>query len=228
MHRRRDRPRTNVAKILPSAGLALLLYITPAKARAKPALPATSCNCVSWLSRQPSPLTDSPRRPLVDGTRVSSAFGPRINPVLSVPEFHEGNDVAAAFFSPIHALAGGVIKEATLKGTYGLFVSITHGPAYSTAYAHMAAIAPGIRPGVSIAAGEVIGFVGSTGASTGNHCHVESRVNGHPVDPDCHCLPSFPRPGLPVKRLIRTKSAPRKKSAHRSQNNPLRRAYEKR
>jgi murein DD-endopeptidase MepM/ murein hydrolase activator NlpD len=115
-------------------------------------------------------------------TRIASGFGSRIDPVYKVSKFHAGLDFAAPQGTPIYATADGRVKEANSEaGGYGNHVVINHGYCYETLYGHMVRIKA--HSGQSIKRGEVIGWVGSTGKSTGPHCHYEVHKNGTPVDP---------------------------------------------
>jgi Peptidase family M23 len=117
-----------------------------------------------------------------DLTRIASGFGTRIDPVYKVPKFHAGLDFAAPIGTPIYATADGVVTDAGYNsGGYGNRVIIDHGYGYETLYGHMYRIKT--RVGAKIKRGEVIGYVGSTGKSTGPHCHYEVHRSGNPVDP---------------------------------------------
>jgi murein DD-endopeptidase MepM/ murein hydrolase activator NlpD len=117
-----------------------------------------------------------------DLTRIASGFGTRIDPVYKVPKFHAGLDFTAPIGTPIYATADGIITDAGYNsGGYGNRVVIDHGFGYETLYGHMYRIKA--REGQRIKRGEVIGYVGSTGKSTGPHCHYEVHRNGTPVDP---------------------------------------------
>ncbi len=115
-------------------------------------------------------------------TRIASGFGTRIDPVYKVAKFHAGLDFAAPQGTPIYATADGRVTEADFNaGGYGNHVVINHGFGYETLYGHMYRIKA--RVGQEVKRGEVIGYVGSTGKSTGPHCHYEVHKNGHPIDP---------------------------------------------
>lgn len=117
-----------------------------------------------------------------DLRRIASGFGYRIDPVYKVTKFHAGLDFTAPQGTPIYATADGVVKEASYNaGGYGNHVVINHGYGYETLYGHMYKIKA--RAGQSVKRGEVIGYVGSTGKSTGPHCHYEVHKSGQPVDP---------------------------------------------
>jgi murein DD-endopeptidase MepM/ murein hydrolase activator NlpD len=113
---------------------------------------------------------------------VASGFGYRIDPVYKVTKMHAGLDFTAPTGTPIYATADGKIKLASYNtGGYGNHVVINHGYGYETLYGHMVRIKA--RPGQSVKRGDIIGWVGSTGKSTGPHCHYEVHKNGTPVDP---------------------------------------------
>ena len=117
-----------------------------------------------------------------DLTRIASGFGTRIDPVYKVPKFHAGLDFTAPVGTPIYATADGIVTDAGFNaGGYGNRVVINHGYGYETLYGHMYRIK--VRAGQKIKRGEVIGYVGSTGKSTGPHCHYEVHKGGQPVDP---------------------------------------------
>ncbi len=117
-----------------------------------------------------------------DLSHIASGFGYRIDPVYKVAKFHAGLDFAAPIGTPIYATADGIIKEADFNaGGYGNHVVIDHGYGYETLYGHMFKVK--VHAGEAVKRGEVIGWVGSTGKSTGPHCHYEVHKNGQPVDP---------------------------------------------
>ncbi len=123
------------------------------------------------------------RKPLTVVARISSQFGWRVHPILGYRRLHPGVDYAAPRGTPILAAGNGVIERAGPSSGYGNFTLIKHTNGYETAYGHQTAFAKGIAPGVSVRQGQIIGYVGSTGLSTGPHLHFEIRVNGQPVDP---------------------------------------------
>ena len=116
-------------------------------------------------------------------TRVSSGFSMRLHPISGQWKAHKGVDFAAVSGTPIRASGDGVVESASPSGGYGNLVVLRHWSNYSTAYAHMSRFAPGIRKGSKVRQGEVIGYVGSTGWSTGPHLHYEFRVNNEARDP---------------------------------------------
>jgi len=117
-------------------------------------------------------------------SRISSGFSMRVHPLSGKWKAHKGVDYAASMGTPIRAAADGTIDFAGNSGGYGNQVVVKHWSAYSTAYAHMSRIAPGMRKGAKVSQGQVIGYVGSTGWSTGPHLHYEFRVAGQAQDPN--------------------------------------------
>ena len=114
-------------------------------------------------------------------TRIASGFGFRIHPIYGIPKMHNGLDFTAPQGTPIYATGDGVVTTAGESSGTGNHVVINHGYGYETVYMHMVRIKA--RVGQHVKRGEVIGWVGTTGASTGPHCHYEVHVNGRPVDP---------------------------------------------
>jgi murein DD-endopeptidase MepM/ murein hydrolase activator NlpD len=122
------------------------------------------------------------RKPVNDGI-MRSGFGSRKHPVLGYTKMHTGVDWAAALGTPIYAAGNGAIEKAGWESGYGKYIRIKHNYGYETAYGHMTAFARGIEPGTKVHQGQLIGYVGSTGLSTGPHVHYEIIVNGRLVDP---------------------------------------------
>ncbi len=119
----------------------------------------------------------------VDGARMSSGFGMRRHPVLGYNKMHKGVDFAASRGTPIYAAGNGVIEKAGRNGGYGNYIRIRHKNGLKTAYAHMKKFAKGIKVGKYVEQGKVIGYVGTTGRSTGPHLHFEVLKNGKQVNP---------------------------------------------
>jgi len=128
------------------------------------------------------------RKPVAAGI-MRSGFGERNHPLLHYMKFHTGVDWAAPMGTPIFAAGNGVIDEIGLKGGYGKYVRIRHANGYQTAYGHMTAFARGLNVGSHVRQGQVIGFVGSTGLSTGAHVHFEILINDRFVNPMTIKLP---------------------------------------
>lgn len=119
----------------------------------------------------------------INGARLSSGFGMRRHPIQGYNRMHRGTDFAARTGTPILAAGDGVIQRASWFGGYGNYVRIRHSSQYDTAYGHMSRFARGIRPGVRVRQGQVIGYVGSTGQSTGPHLHYEVFHRGRQINP---------------------------------------------
>jgi murein DD-endopeptidase MepM/ murein hydrolase activator NlpD len=122
------------------------------------------------------------RKPIADGV-MRSGFGLRRHPILGYVKMHTGVDWAAPRGTPIYASGNGVIVKKGWESGYGKFIKISHNNGYESAYGHMSAYARGINEGVHVRQGQVIGFAGSTGLSTGSHLHFEIRINARFVDP---------------------------------------------
>jgi murein DD-endopeptidase MepM/ murein hydrolase activator NlpD len=126
----------------------------------------------------------------IDGARLSSRFGKRKHPILGYTRQHSGIDFAAPRGTPIYAAGDGSVVRASTFGGYGKYIKIRHNGTYSTAYAHLHGYARGIRSGTRVRQGQVIGYVGSTGRSTGPHLHYEIHRNGKAINPLGLKLPS--------------------------------------
>ena len=126
----------------------------------------------------------------INGARLSSPFGMRKHPIDGFNKMHKGTDFAAPMGTPIMASGDGVIKKAGWCGGGGNCVKIRHNSTYETVYAHMSKFARGIKSGVRVKQGQTIGYVGSTGKSTGPHLHYEVIVNGKKVNSQRLKLPS--------------------------------------
>ena len=125
-----------------------------------------------------------------NGARLSPPFGMRKHPIDGFNKMHKGTDFAAPLGTPIMASGSGIIKKAGWCGGGGNCVVIKHNSSYQTIYAHMSKFAKGIRNGVRVKQGQTIGFVGSTGKSTGPHLHYEVVFNGKKVNSQTLKLPS--------------------------------------
>jgi murein DD-endopeptidase MepM/ murein hydrolase activator NlpD len=122
------------------------------------------------------------RKPLTDGL-MRSGFGVRKHPILGYTKMHTGVDWAAPMGTPVFASGNGRIEKVGWESGYGKYIRIKHANGYETAYGHLTAYARGSKEGARVHQGQVIGFVGSTGLSTGSHLHYEIIVNGRFVDP---------------------------------------------
>lgn len=119
----------------------------------------------------------------VDGARLSSGFGKRRHPVLGYTKMHKGVDFAAPTGTPIYAAGDGLVVQAGANGGYGYYIRIKHNSDYATAYAHLSRFAQGIRAGKQVKQGQIVGYVGSTGRSTGPHLHYEILMRNAHVNP---------------------------------------------
>ena len=119
----------------------------------------------------------------ISGARISSGFGMRRHPILGYSKMHTGMDFAVPRGTPIRAAGAGVVKHAAWRGAYGRTVMIKHTNGYTTLYAHMSRVASGLKKGHRVQQGQVIGYVGSTGRSTGPHLHYEVRRGKKPINP---------------------------------------------
>lgn len=117
----------------------------------------------------------------VGGVGMSSGFGMRVHPVLGGRRQHKGIDLAAPVGTPIHASADGMVSKAEWFSSYGLYVSLEHGGTIQTRYGHMSRL--NVFAGQQVKKGDIIGYVGTTGRSTGPHLHYEVRIAGEAVNP---------------------------------------------
>ncbi|UMZ75175.1 Murein DD-endopeptidase MepM [Natranaerofaba carboxydovora] len=132
------------------------------------------------LAERQEELKHTPDYWPVEG-RISSSFGYRNSPITGARQFHDGIDIAAPHRTPVKAAANGRVQYASYRSGYGNLIVINHGYGYETHYAHLASF--DVDRGEEVEKGEVIGFVGNTGNSTGPHLHFEIHVNNSPVDP---------------------------------------------
>ena len=126
----------------------------------------------------------------IDGARISSGFGRRKHPILGYTKMHKGTDFAARSGTPIMAAGDGTIARIGWNGGYGRYIQIRHNGTYSTAYAHMKGFRGGLKQGSRVKQGQIIGYVGTSGRSTGPHLHYEVLKNGRQVNPRSIKLPT--------------------------------------
>ncbi|MGB0671998.1 MAG: M23 family metallopeptidase [Rhodospirillales bacterium] len=158
----------------------------------------------------------------INGARLSSGFGLRHHPILGYSKMHKGTDFAAPQGTPIYAAGDGTVDYAGRKGAYGNFIRISHVSGYSTAYAHMKSFARGMRKGRHVEQGQVIGYVGTTGRSTGPHLHFEIMVNGRQVNPMTVKMPSGRTlDGKELARFEKTRAATRQLWANLATTKPV-------
>jgi len=140
------------------------------------------------------PKGDSVRKALlrtpVDGAKITSGFGMRINPILGFSMMHKGVDFGAPVGTPIYAAGDGVVVQMGVVSGYGNYIRIKHTAKYATAYAHMSRYASGIHVGSHVRQGQVIAYVGMTGRATGPHLHYEVLVDGTQINPQSIKLPT--------------------------------------
>jgi len=141
-----------------------------------------------------NPKGDSVRKALlrtpVDGAKITSGFGMRINPILGFSMMHKGVDFGAPIGTPIYAAGDGVVVQMGVVSGYGNYIRIKHTARYATAYAHMSRYAGGIHVGSHVRQGQVIAYVGMTGRATGPHLHYEVLVDGKQINPQSIKLPT--------------------------------------
>ena len=126
----------------------------------------------------------------INGARLSSSFGMRKHPIDGYNKMHRGTDFAAALNTPIMASGDGIVSRAKWCGGGGNCIKIKHNSTYQTIYAHLNKFAKGIRAGIRVRQGQIIGYVGSTGKSTGPHLHYEVIKNGKKINSQTLKLPS--------------------------------------
>lgn len=126
----------------------------------------------------------------VDGARLTSRFGRRRHPILGYSRMHKGVDFGARSGTPVRAAGDGVIEKSSWNGGYGRYIRIRHNSTYKTAYAHLSGYARGIKAGAKVKQSQIIGYVGSSGRSTGPHLHYEVKKSGSHVNPLKLRLPS--------------------------------------
>ncbi|HXQ40385.1 MAG TPA: M23 family metallopeptidase [Candidatus Udaeobacter sp.] len=122
------------------------------------------------------------------GAPISSPFGWRLHPVFHVRLFHKGVDYEAMVGTPVRAAADGVVEDFGYRGNYGNYIRLRHTGSLETAYGHLLGFSPLLSPGASVRRGDVIGYVGSTGVSTGPHLYYEVLVDGRQIDPEGSAL----------------------------------------
>ena len=126
----------------------------------------------------------------INGARLSSSFGMRKHPILGFNKLHQGTDFAAARGTPIMASGNGVVEMAQKYKGYGNYILLKHNSTFKTAYAHLSKYGRNIRRGVRVSQGQIIGYVGSTGMSTGPHLHYEVIKNGKKINSQRLKLPT--------------------------------------
>ncbi len=153
----------------------------------------------SWEALDPKgpvaqPTVAIPSRVPLANMRMTSDYGMRDHPILGGRRNHKGIDLAAPIGTPVYATADGIVDKAEWFSSYGLYVQIEHGADLETRYAHMSRLA--VASGERVKKGDIIGYVGSTGRSTGPHLHYEVRIDGVAVNPVPYMLQAESTPAL--------------------------------
>ncbi|MDD3181778.1 MAG: peptidoglycan DD-metalloendopeptidase family protein [Alphaproteobacteria bacterium] len=138
---------------------------------------------VDYFNERGQSVKRSLLRTPVEGARITSGFGMRMHPLLGYSKMHKGVDFGAHTGTPIFAAGTGVVEKAMFNGSYGRYIRLRHNRRTQTAYAHMSRFAKNIYPGARVNQGDVIGFVGTSGRSTGPHLHYEVIVDSRQVNP---------------------------------------------
>ena len=145
---------------------------------------------IDYFNRKGKNVKKSILKTPLDGARISSSFGMRKHPISGFNKMHKGVDFAAPIGTPIYAGGNGIIEMLGVNGGYGKYIRIRHNNEYKTAYAHLSSYKKGISKGVRVNQGDIIGYVGSTGRSTGPHLHYEIIYQNKQVNPLKLKLPS--------------------------------------
>ncbi len=145
---------------------------------------------VDYFNREGKNVKKSILKTPLDGARISSSFGMRKHPISGFNKMHKGLDFAAPLGTPIYAGGNGVVEYIGRNGGYGKYIRLRHNNGYKTAYAHLSSYKKGISKGVRVDQGEIIGYVGSTGNSTGPHLHYEIIFQNKHINPLKLKLPS--------------------------------------
>ncbi|KRA80374.1 hypothetical protein ASD76_14435 [Altererythrobacter sp. Root672] len=147
----------------------------------------------SWRSMDTTGIATAPRTKVsipsmmpVNGVTMTSDYGMRVHPVLGGRRNHKGIDLAGPMGTPVYATADGVVSRAERFSSYGNYIQIEHGGELQTRYAHLSGYA--VAAGEQVTKGQLIGYIGTTGRSTGPHLHYEVRVSGEAVDPRPYML----------------------------------------
>ena len=145
---------------------------------------------IAYFTPEGKSIEKSLMRTPINGAKLTSRYGFRMHPILGFNHLHQGTDFAAPIGTPVMASGSGTVEYAGWKGGYGKFISIRHSSVYQTNYAHLQDYAKGIRRGAKVQQGQIIGYSGNTGSSTGPHLHYEVVVNGKKENSQTLKLPS--------------------------------------
>lgn len=149
-----------------------------------------SKNNISYFTPDGKSIEKALMKTPINGARLSSGFGFRKHPILGYNKLHQGTDFAARRGTPVMASGSGTVERASWFGAYGKYVRIRHNSTYKTAYAHLSKFGRNIKAGKKVRQGQIIGYVGSTGRSTGPHLHYEVLVNNKRINSQRLKLPS--------------------------------------
>lgn len=145
---------------------------------------------IAYFTPEGKSIEKSLMRTPINGAKLSSRYGFRIHPILGYNQMHQGTEFASAYRNPCNGLWSWHSWILRMESGYGKFISVRHSPVYQTNYAHLQDYAKGIRRGTKVQQGQVIGYLGSTGSSTGPHLHYEVIVNGRKENSQTLKLPS--------------------------------------
>ena len=145
---------------------------------------------IGYFTPEGKSIEKSLMRTPINGAKLTSRYGFRMHPILGFNHLHQGTDFAAPIGTPVMASGSGTVEYVGWKGGYGKYISIRHSAVYQTNYAHLQDYAKGIRRGAKVQQGQIIGYSGNTGSSTGPHLHYEVVVNGKKENSQTLKLPS--------------------------------------
>ena len=151
---------------------------------------ATRDGAIDYYNDRGESVRKALLRTPIDGARLTSRFGNRMHPILGFTAVHKGVDFGAPTGTPIQAAGDGIVEQVGWFGGYGNYIRIRHNAEYATAYAHMSHYSSGMRTGQRVRQGQVVGYVGTTGRSTGPHLHYEVIRRGAPINPVNVMLPA--------------------------------------
>ncbi len=168
----------------------------------------TTAGNLDYFNAKGNSVRKTLMRTPIDGARLSSRFGKRKHPILGYTRLHAGIDFAAPRGTPIYAAGNGTILNAGRNGGYGKYIRVRHNGTYQTAYGHLSKFARSARKGARVKQGQVIGYVGSTGRSTGPHLHYEVLRNGRQINPRSVRIPSGEKlKGAELEKFIALRDA---------------------
>jgi len=168
----------------------------------------TTAGNIDYFNAKGESVRKTLMRTPIDGARLSSRFGKRKHPILGYTRMHAGVDFAAPRGTPIYAAGNGTVVQAGSNGGYGTYTRIRHNGTFQTAYAHMSRLAKNTRKGARIKQGQIIGYVGTTGRSTGPHLHYEVLRNGRQINPRSVRIPSGEKlQGAELKKFAAVRDA---------------------